>query len=108
MIDILNLPSDQLASLRAEDVQLYLSSHGWKRDDASSTPKGNIYRYPTVRDAEMLIPVPRKLADYAERMADVVQMLAAVEERSPSEVLADLSTPPAGIMRVRSARLMQL
>ena len=52
MIDILNLPSDQLAALRAEDVQLYLASHGWKRDDASSTAQGSVYRFPSLRDAE--------------------------------------------------------
>ena len=101
MIEILNLPSDQLAALRAEDVQLYLVSHGWKRDDASSNPQGNVYRYPTIRDAEALLPGRRNLADYVERMADVVQMLAAVEERKASQVLADLSSPPADVLRLQ-------
>jgi hypothetical protein len=101
MIDILNLPSDQLAALRAEDVQLYLASHGWKRDDASSTAHGSVYRYPALSDAETLIPGRRDLADYVERMADVVQMLAAVEEREASQVLADLSAPPADVLRLQ-------
>ena len=34
MIDIFHLPPDQLASLRAEDVQVYLVGHDWKSDDA--------------------------------------------------------------------------
>jgi hypothetical protein len=72
MIDILRLPPDQLASLRAEDVQLYLVGHGWKRDDASSDSQGSVYRYPAIRDAEALLPGRRELADYAERMADIV------------------------------------
>ena len=101
MIDVLHLPSDQLAALRAEDVQLYLVSHGWKRDDASSNPQGNVYRYPTIRDAEALLPGRRDLADYVERMADVVQMLAAVEERKALQVLADLSSPPADVLRLQ-------
>jgi hypothetical protein len=76
MIEPLQLPSDQLAALRAEDVQLYLSSHGWQRDDASSSAKGSIYHYPGIRDAEAIVPGRRDLADYVQRMKDVVQMLA--------------------------------
>jgi hypothetical protein len=101
MIDILHLPPDQLASLRAEDVQLYLVGHGWKRDDASSDSQGSVYRFPAIRDAEALLPGRRDLADYVERMADVVQMLAAVEERNALEVLADLSSPPADVLRLQ-------
>ena len=101
MIEILNLPSDQLAALRAEDVQLYLASHGWKRDDASSTAQGSVYRFPSLRDAEALIPGRRDLADYVERMADVVQMLAAVEKRKAWQVIADLSLPPADVLRIQ-------
>ena len=101
MIDILNLASDQLAALRAEDVQLYLASHGWKRDDASSTAQGSVYRFPSLRDAEALIPGRRDLADYVQRMADVVQMLAAVEKRKAWQVIADLSLPPADVLRLQ-------
>jgi hypothetical protein len=101
MMDIQHLASDQLAALRAEDVQLYLAGHGWKRDDASSTPKGSVYRYPSLRDAEALVPGRRDLADYVARMADVVEMLAAVEKRKASQVLADLSSPPADVLRLQ-------
>ena len=94
-------PFDQLAALRSEDVQLYLSSQGWRRDDASSTAQGNVYRFPALRDAEALLPARRDLADYTERMGDVVQMLAAVEERSVWQVMADLSTPPADVLRLQ-------
>ena len=95
------LPSEQLAALRIEDVQLYLSSHGWKRDDVFSTPRGSVYRYPTLQDAEVLLPGRRDLADYVERMADTVQMLAAVEQRGAWQVLADLSSPPADVLRLQ-------
>jgi hypothetical protein len=97
----IRLPFDQLAALRFEDVQLYLASQGWKRDDASSTAKGNVYRYPAIEDAEALLPARRGLADYAERMGDVVQMLAAVEQRSAWQVMADLSAPPADVLRLQ-------
>lgn len=95
------LPFDQLAALRSEDVQLYLASHGWKRDEASSTSHRNLYTYPGISDAEALLPARRDLADYVERMSDIVQMLAAVEQRKASQVLADLSSPPADVLRLQ-------
>ncbi len=101
MSSIMQLPSDQLAALRAEDVQLYLASHGWKRDNAFSTDQGNVYRYPALEDAEAMLPGRRELVDYVERMADIVQMLAAVEERNVWQVLADLSAPPADMLRLQ-------
>ena len=101
MSEILQLPADQLAALHSEDVQLYLSSHGWKRNDASSTAQGSVYHYPGLRDAEALVPGRRDLADYVRRMEEVVEMLAAVEERTIWQVLADLSLPPADILRLQ-------
>ena len=101
MNGVLQLPPDQLAAVRAEDVQLYLSSHGWKRDDGSSTAQGSVYHYPGLRDAEVVLPGRRDLADYVQRVNDVVQMLAAVEERTLWQVLADLSAPPADIIRLQ-------
>lgn len=95
------LPLEQLAALRTEDVQLYLSGHGWKRDDQISFPKGNIYHFPGLDDAEAVVPGRRELADYVQRMKDVVLMLSAVEERPVSQVLADLSSPPADVLRLQ-------
>lgn len=95
------LPSDQVAALRPEDVQLYLSSHGWKRDDSASTAQGNVYRFPSQQDAEAWIPGRRDLADYLERMADIVQVLSAVEQRNVWQILADLSSPPADVLRLQ-------
>lgn len=101
MSQYLDLPGDQLAALRSEDVQLYLSSHGWRRDEASSTSNGNIYHFPGLADAEAVVPGRRDLADYLPRMNEVVQMISAVEERSTWQVLADLSSPPADIIRLQ-------
>ena len=47
------------------------------------------------------MPGRRDLADYVLRMRDVVLMLAAVEERTGWQVLADLSSPPADIIRLQ-------
>lgn len=94
------LPKEELSALRPEDVQLYLSSRGWKKETAASTAKATVYRFAQEPDAEVLLPSTRELADYALRMGDVAQMIAAVEQRSIREVLVDLSAPPADILRV--------
>jgi hypothetical protein len=51
MSSAMQLPRDQIAALRGDDVLLYLASHGWKRDDASSTELGSVYRFPGLPDA---------------------------------------------------------
>jgi hypothetical protein len=101
MSSLMQLPSSQVAALRAEDVQLYLASHGWQRDAGLSTDRGNVFRYPNIDDAEALLPTHRDVADYTERMADIVQMLAAVEQRNVWQVLADISAPPADVLRLQ-------
>ena len=101
MNSVQHVPSDQLAALRAEDAQLYLASHNWTRDESASSSRGNVYRYPSLPDAEAVVPARRDLADYVERMGDLVQMLAAVEERKPWQVLSDLSSPPADVLRLQ-------
>lgn len=101
MSSLVQLPLDQIAALRGEDVQLYLVSHGWKRDDVASTILGSVYHFPALPDAEMLLPNRRDLVDYVDRMADIVEMLAAVENRSVWQVLADLSGPPADVLRLQ-------
>lgn len=101
MTTILELPADQLGALRSDDVQLYLASHGWKRDEASRKANASVYQYPGITDAEALLPARRELIDYVERMADVVHVLAAVEQREPAQVLADLSSPPADVLRLQ-------
>lgn len=101
MITIAQLPSDQVAALRADDVQLYLASHGWKRDETASTSKGSVFVFPGLADAEAILPNRRDIADYVERMADIVHVVGAVEQRVPSQVLADLSSPPADVLRLQ-------
>jgi hypothetical protein len=97
----LRLPRDQIAALRFEDVQLYLSSHGWQVDAAASSPGVSVYRFPQEPDAEVLLPLRRDWPDYSHRMADAVLTIAAVEQRSFGEVLNDLSSTPGDVLRLR-------
>jgi hypothetical protein len=95
----LKLPKEELSALRTEDVQLYLSSRGWQAEPAAPSGKATIFRFPNQPDAEVLLPRTRDCADYALRMGDVAQMIAAVEQRPIREVLVDLSGPPADVIR---------
>lgn len=97
----LGLPNEQMAALRLDDVQLYLSSRGWKTEASASSSKAVAYVFPSESDAEIFLPRDRDLADFVQRVADVVQMLAAVEERSPWAILNDLLIPPADVIRLQ-------
>lgn len=100
-MNALKLPREQIAALRAEDLQLYLSSRGWQPDADASTELATFYRLPSEPDAEILVPRHREIADYVPRMADAAQVLAAVEQRSIWTVLNDLANPPADTLRLR-------
>src|SRR5271157_6669709 len=97
----LKIPKDQLAALRPGDVQSYLLSRGWLPDREASPPRGILFRHPSIPDAEALLPLDRDLGDYVLRMADIVLVVAAVENRSVWQVLNDLSGPPSDVLRLR-------
>jgi hypothetical protein len=91
------------ASLRFEDVRQYLASRGWQPDANESRPGVGVYRYPTEPDAEVLLPLRRDWSDYAQRMTEAVQTVAAVEQRPIDEVLRDLAATPGDVLRVWTA-----
>mgnify|MGYP001286145625 FL=1 len=76
------LPHDRLTALRPEDIQQYLRSRGWLPDSLGTSDKAVVYHYPGQADAEVLVPRQREVTDYAARLADVVQVLSALEERT--------------------------
>jgi hypothetical protein len=89
----------------AEEVDVTPSELGrgsrhWEFDAEASSPGVGVYRFPAESDAEVLLPLQRDWADYAQRMADAILTIAAVEQRPPGEVLHDLSTPPGDVLRL--------
>jgi len=92
------VPKDRLSALRSEDVEQYLTDRDWNRESVAGGETAVVYRYPSLADAEVVVPRRREFVDYAQRMADVVQMLAVVEERSDWEVLQDLAQPAFSII----------
>ena len=86
-----------LVSLRA-----YLNSKGWV-DEGEWGGRATIFS--TVDDNrkwEILCPHRDTVADFAERMAENVAILATVEDRSQLDVLHDLSSTGADVIHVRS------
>ena len=90
MISPLWLPKDKVGALRADDVEPYLITHGWLQDAAKSSADVGMFCLPSERDATVSLPRRRDFGDYVFRMADVVVMLAAAEQRPVWEVLNDL------------------
>jgi hypothetical protein len=95
-------PSEhELAQLRPRDVAGYLSSRGWTQ--------GARVRYSRRWELEqgglrhrLLLPLDIGLADYADRMADLIGSLAAVESRPPSAVHQDLTLTGLDVLRIRT------
>jgi hypothetical protein len=88
-------------ALNPADVAAYLSSAGWKQSEYkpghSSLWKSTFQGEPV----ELLLPLNRHFKDYVLSMDDAVLLIAAVEKRPEREVLADLQTAGADIIRVR-------
>jgi hypothetical protein len=92
---------DVFQNLNPVEIASYLRSTGWSGVDVkpnhSSTWKMSIEG----ETLELLLPLNRSIGDFASRMADVVGDLSAVENRSPLEIVADLQTSGADVVRVR-------
>lgn len=90
-----------IAELRHDDVQGYLRGRGWV---PVPDPREHVVVYTHASAGEVDVPLDSTLADYARRMGELVEHIAAVEQRSVLEVHSDLSMPPGDLLgfRVRS------
>lgn len=86
----LRLPKERVLALDPADLQAYLLARGWKADRRASTPDAGVYHFPTDPAAEIVLPRDRGFVDYALRVGEVLQALAAVERRTAWEVLEDV------------------
>lgn len=84
-------------SLRPLDVVAYLRSTDWQLagfmgDSATVWKK---------QEQQILLPQDLSFADYAHRLAEVLDTLAAVENRSQLEIFRNLVTATADVVRIR-------
>lgn len=95
----LKLPKERLEAIPPDCLENYLLGHGWERDAATASEKVAGYSYPSEPDAEALVPLWKGFGDYALRVADVLEMIAAVEQRWTWEVFVELENAAKGQAR---------
>ena len=93
---------EAFATLSHLDLRAYLHARGW-REEGRLGDKALIL----VRDAhgesfEILLPLREDIGDYLARMAEAVHVLAEVEQRAETSILADLSVAGSDVIRVRA------
>ncbi len=84
-------------SLPPEDVEQYLRARGWAELSRSA---GRSARFEKGAH-EILVPLTREVGDYALRLADVVEVLEETEEKTPTEIVAEISQPGADVLDFR-------
>jgi hypothetical protein len=87
-------------SLRPAEVVAYARSEGWKLMGFWEGKRATVWQKGEER---LLVPADTLLADYALRMAEVVDTLATTEGRSQLALVRDLTTASADLIRVRVA-----
>ena len=96
------LPQILLQLIKPQQVRGYAIAKGWQR-----VPNVNggiaLFDHPQGKYDQLIVPMDESFDDYAERVRDVVENLAEFESRSVTEVLNDLMTPEADILRYRVA-----
>ncbi|HLZ17722.1 MAG TPA: hypothetical protein VKQ08_11805 [Cyclobacteriaceae bacterium] len=92
---------DAIPAIKYTELQAYLRNTGWRRRETSRSDIGVFLKETDTNVYEVLLPLTRDFADYRERLLDVLEQIATVEEREIDQVLTDLTVDPADIVRFR-------
>jgi len=93
-----------LASTRPQELVAYLRSRGWHEHGTYRQVAGIWRRAEQGEDFEILVPMDPELADFAARIADALETLEAVERRSQLDILRDVATSMADVVRIPATR----
>ena len=87
--------------LQPVEVAAYLRATGWKLARAIAG-KEQFWEKPSPEETpfEIQVPFNHGFRDFHLRMADVLATLAVAEQRPQLEILADLSTTAADVVRI--------
>ena len=96
------LPSELLRLIKPQQVRGYALAKGWQRVPGVNGEIA-LFNRPDGEYDQLIVPMDDGLDDYAKRLREVVENLAEVESRPVSEVLNDLISPDADIVRYRMA-----
>src|SRR5437016_5561685 len=96
------LPVDVLKLIKPQQVRSYALAKGWKRVEGVN---GHIalFEHPKGANDQLIVPMEETFDDYAKRLRELIENLAAFERRSPITVLNDLIMPDSDILRFRVA-----
>lgn len=92
---------EAVRAIRPVDAALYLRSRGWKQHEVSGQRAAVWISRVENEEYEVLLPMDPELRDYALRMAELLSVLAQVEQRSQWQVFNDLLTITADVVRIR-------
>ncbi len=93
---------DALRALKPLEVSAYLRAKGW-RQAADLHGKASLWLLTSEgNEFDVTVPQRRDMGDYALRISEVLETLAKLEQRSELDVLRDLLTAAADLIRVRS------
>jgi hypothetical protein len=93
--------SQTLALIRLEDVQAYLAAHGWKNVRPSGEYASLYRRIIDDHKHDLLVPSTNEIDDYPQRMSDIIRVLESLEDRSQIEIISDLASVRADVVRIR-------
>lgn len=89
-----------LRSVLPDDIRQYLSGSGWTQITASQLAAVYDRRLDGV-DYEILVPLSPQLRDFPERISEILQTLEVVEKRDQLQILIDLTSARADVVRIR-------
>ena len=96
---------ETLSALKPIEMMAYLRANGWQQEsDCAGKSSLWILREGSGTEFDVTLPARRELGDYALRMAEVLETLADAEQRSQLDVLRDVQTTTADLIRVRAPR----
>ncbi|MGN6315350.1 hypothetical protein [Trinickia sp.] len=91
-------------SLSHLDVRAYLAAQSWEEvGRLGNKATVHVKLDAQARQWEILLPSRENVGDYAERMAEALRTISAVEERSELAVFRDLLCAGADVLRGRAA-----
>jgi hypothetical protein len=91
-----------LASVRPLELVSYLRSNGWEAHDWVPESYSVWKKRTDAGTFEVMLPLIDRFRDYSFRVSEVLATLETVEHRSQLEIISDLNTANADVVRVSS------
>ncbi|UUO16367.1 MULTISPECIES: hypothetical protein [Aphanizomenonaceae] len=81
---------ETLQNIALENLRNYLQTHGWQENKPFLNHATIWHQSATPEDFEILLPNQENLADYPQRIQEIIEILATVENRPSLEILTEL------------------